>query len=85
MGDRHVENAGSHYAGDCHDCQDNDGVRVGHDRHGHRERGHGMRMILLLRLQSCAWPQYHDVGRRDDDPAVDTRGAVHHDDDGPAD
>ena len=39
----------------------------------------------VLRLQSRAWLQYHDVDRRDDDPVVDTRGAVHHDDDDPVD
>ena len=42
VGDRHVENTGPHYAGDCHDCQDNDGVRVRHDRHCHREGDHGV-------------------------------------------
>jgi hypothetical protein len=31
-----VENVGPHCAGDCHDFQDNDGGRVGHDRHGYR-------------------------------------------------
>ncbi len=36
VGDRHVEDAGPHYAGVCRDFQDNDGVRVGHDRHGNR-------------------------------------------------
>jgi hypothetical protein len=39
----------------------------------------------VLRLQYRALLQYHDVGRRDDDPVVDTRGAVHHDDDDPVD
>ena len=38
LGDCHVENAGPHYVGDCNDCQDNDGVRFGHDHHSHRVR-----------------------------------------------
>ena len=36
VGDHHVEDACPHYAGDCHECHDIDGVRVVHDRHSHR-------------------------------------------------
>ncbi len=42
VGNRHVENTDPHCAGDCYDCQDNDGVRVRHERLGDRDGDHGV-------------------------------------------
>ena len=44
---RHVdsEDDDPHYAGDCRDFHDNDGPRVGHDRHGHLVRDNEVRDV----------------------------------------
>ena len=42
-------------------------------------------LSVIWRLRSRAWQRYLDLDHRDDDPAVDTRGAGRLDDDGHVD